>query len=101
MLLKGLHVDIPEDIVQQMQAINELGDDVFTRDLPLHGRCQGIAGSAVQQALANSWMPCLTVPGAAGLPTPVGVLFPALLFLLLSTGTGMGAFFLGGRKVAA
>jgi|EP00670_Eutreptiella_braarudii_P007156 acetylornithine deacetylase/succinyl-diaminopimelate desuccinylase-like protein len=68
-LVPECHTDIPEDFKEQMKQLDELGPDVFTKDVPwLHEGCCGFQGLTSELGLANAWKPCLAVTGVSGLP---------------------------------
>eukprot|EP01012_Entosiphon_sulcatum_P022604 TRINITY_DN27570_c0_g1_i1.p1 TRINITY_DN27570_c0_g1~~TRINITY_DN27570_c0_g1_i1.p1 ORF type:complete len:480 (-),score=135.24 TRINITY_DN27570_c0_g1_i1:18-1457(-) len=67
-LLKELHGPIPDHVIAEAQLLNELGDDVLTRDLPLNPGAKPFPGNAAELAIANSWKPSVAYIGIGGIP---------------------------------
>lgn len=68
-LLPALHVDIPEQRIEQAgQAAEVLGDTVYDK-FPFHDGVQPVTDDLVELVLNRTWRPTLTITGAAGLPT--------------------------------
>jgi acetylornithine deacetylase/succinyl-diaminopimelate desuccinylase-like protein len=67
-LLPELHCEIPQQVQTQMKEIDSLGPDAMYRDLPLQPGAKPLPGSAFEQALANTWKPCISYIGVGGIP---------------------------------
>lgn len=68
-LIKELHVDIPDERLQQAEkAAHVLGETVYT-ELPFHGKARPESETHTDLILRRTWKPALSVTGASGLPT--------------------------------
>jgi acetylornithine deacetylase/succinyl-diaminopimelate desuccinylase-like protein len=67
-LVPACHCDIPKDVLEHMKQLDGLGDDLFTKDLPLCEGCCGFEGVTSELGLAVAWKPCMAITGVSGLP---------------------------------
>jgi acetylornithine deacetylase/succinyl-diaminopimelate desuccinylase-like protein len=67
-LLPELHCEIPQQVQTQMKEIDTLGHDAMFRDLPLQPGAHPRPGTPSEQALNNTWRPCISYVGVAGIP---------------------------------
>lgn len=70
MLLPELHVDIPDDRRRQTEASVAALDGQIVEPDWLHGTTEPMVDDPVEQALARTWRPALSVTGLAGAPHP-------------------------------
>ena len=67
-LVQDLHVDIPEERVQQARrAVQVLGDDVFDK-FPFLPGMRPMADDLTEMVLNRTWRPMLSITGVDGLP---------------------------------
>jgi acetylornithine deacetylase/succinyl-diaminopimelate desuccinylase-like protein len=69
-LLPGLHVDIPPERVEQAKTVAEVLGDELEREHPFAGGTRPQVADPVEQVLAMTWRPALSVTGLAGAPAP-------------------------------
>jgi len=69
-LLPELHADIPPERVEQARAVASILGDELAREYPLAGGTRLQTDDAVEQVLAQTWRPALSVTGLAGAPAP-------------------------------
>ncbi|MEN3273311.1 MAG: hypothetical protein V7636_2072 [Actinomycetota bacterium] len=69
-LLPELHVDIPPERVEQAKAVASILGDELGREYPLAGGTRLQVDDPVEQVLASTWRPALSVTGLAGAPLP-------------------------------
>ncbi|MFT5050156.1 MAG: acetylornithine deacetylase/succinyl-diaminopimelate desuccinylase-like protein [Chlamydiales bacterium] len=69
MLLESLHVDIPQERIDQAAvSARVLGDTVYNK-FPFHEGVQPVSTDVVELIINRTWRPALAVTGAAGLPS--------------------------------
>jgi len=67
--IKGLYVDIPDDVVQNAHALaNEFGD-ISVSDLPLTKGTKPMGASPAERILRKTWYPTVSYIGIDGLPS--------------------------------
>jgi len=67
-LLKDLHVNIPEQRKQQAKvAANVLGDQLI-KDYPFHNKTKSVDTIIDELILNKTWRPALSITGVAGIP---------------------------------
>jgi acetylornithine deacetylase/succinyl-diaminopimelate desuccinylase-like protein len=69
-LLPELHADIPPERVEQARAVASILGDELAREYPLAGGTRLQTDDPVEQVLAQTWRPALSVTGLAGAPDP-------------------------------
>ena len=69
-LLPELHADIPPERVEQAKAVASILGDELGREYPLAGGTRLQVEDPVEQVLAQTWRPALSVTGLAGAPLP-------------------------------
>jgi acetylornithine deacetylase/succinyl-diaminopimelate desuccinylase-like protein len=69
-VLPELHADIPPERVEQAKAVASILSDELGREYPLAGGTRLQVDDPVEQVLAQTWRPALSVTGLAGAPEP-------------------------------
>jgi acetylornithine deacetylase/succinyl-diaminopimelate desuccinylase-like protein len=69
-LLPELHADIPPERVEQAKAAAGVLQEQLAREYPLAGGTRLQVDDPVEQVLAQTWRPALSVTGLAGAPDP-------------------------------
>jgi acetylornithine deacetylase/succinyl-diaminopimelate desuccinylase-like protein len=67
-LLPELHVEIPRDRIQQADATADEFPEPFSTHLPFVPGGRPAVFEAAKQLIAHTWLPTLSIIGAAGLP---------------------------------
>ena len=67
-LLPALHVEIPEHRVREAEATADEFPEPFSTHMPFVAGGRPAVFEAAKQLIAHTWMPTLSVTGAAGLP---------------------------------
>ena len=69
-LLPELYADIPPERVEQARAVAGILGAALSREYPLVGNTRLQVDDPVEQVLAQTWRPALSVTGLAGAPDP-------------------------------
>jgi acetylornithine deacetylase/succinyl-diaminopimelate desuccinylase-like protein len=69
-LLPELYAEIPPERVEQAKAVASILQDELQREYPLAGTTRLQVDDPVEQVLAQTWRPALSVTGLAGAPDP-------------------------------
>ena len=67
-LLRDLHVEIPEQRRSQAEAVARILGDEIWREFPWAGAAQPVSKDPVELGLNQTWRPSLCITGAGGLP---------------------------------